>query len=333
MKRPRTQLFVADFWRSCLAAAILLIAPTDAPAAEVGSSQARFAFKPNDVVVFTGGAGTVGAEENGCLETLLTIGCSNLNVRFRNLGWEGDTVYEQRRDLNFGPWTQQFKKAGATVIFAQFGQMEALPGDSSFPQFVTAYEKLLDEFSKQTDRIILVSPFPFDSSLPPLPDLSLRNDDLQRFVDAIRQIASRRGCLFVDLFGPLRSLPRNAARTIDGLQLTAYGHWVAARETARQLGFEDLTKSVRFDVAVGSLAPESIERLRKAIVAKNGLWFDYWRPMNWAFLAGDRTEQPSSRDHRDPKVRWFPDEMEKFLPLIHQADTRIKVAAAEIQIQ
>lgn len=323
MKRAPLHSFRADLWRSCLATAMVLITPTGAPAAEVGGSPTQFAFKPNDVVVFTGGANTVAAQENGCLETLLTIGCQGLNIRFRNLGWEGDTVYEQRRDLNFGRWTQQFKKAGATVIFAQFGQMEALQGNLSLPQFAAAYEKLLDEFSKQTDRIALVSPFPFDKPSPPLPDLSLRNDDLQPFVDAIRQIARRRGCSFVDLFGPLRSLPKNAALTTNGVQLTAYGHCVIARETARQLGLEDVTKSVRFDSAAGILAPVAVEQLRKAIVAKNRLWFDYWRPMNWAFLAGDRTEQPSSRDHRDPKVRWFPDEMEKFIPLIEAKEREI----------
>jgi hypothetical protein len=51
--------------------------------------------------------------------------------------------------------------------------------------------------------------------------------------------------------------------------------------------------------------------------------------MNWAFLHGDRTEQPSSRDHRDPKVRWFPAEMEKFLELIDAEEARISILAKE----
>ena len=59
------------------------------------------------------------------------------------------------------------------------------------------------------------------------------------------------------------------------------------------------------------------------VAAKNRLWFDYSRPMNWAFLGGDRIEQPSSRDHRDPKVRWFPGELEQFGPLIEQAEAMI----------
>ena len=64
-------------------------------------------------------------------------------------------------------------------------------------------------------------------------------------------------------------------------------------------------------------------RLREAIVEKNRLWFDHWRPMNWAFLEGDRTEQPSSRDHVDRKIRWFPVEMQDFLPLLRKQEARI----------
>jgi hypothetical protein len=67
------------------------------------------------------------------------------------------------------------------------------------------------------------------------------------------------------------------------------------------------------------------------VIAKNRLWFDYWRPQNWAFLGGDRTSVPSSRDHRDPKVRWFPAEMEKFVPLILAQESQIRQYAAGVK--
>jgi aryl-alcohol dehydrogenase-like predicted oxidoreductase len=67
------------------------------------------------------------------------------------------------------------------------------------------------------------------------------------------------------------------------------------------------------------------------VKSKNQLWFHAWRPMNWAFLAGDRTEQQASRDHRDPKIRWFPAEMEQYGPLVTEADARIESLAAQIQ--
>ena len=66
------------------------------------------------------------------------------------------------------------------------------------------------------------------------------------------------------------------------------------------------------------------------IRAKNRLWFDYWRVQNWAFLAGDRTEQPSSRDHLDRTKRWFPAERERFLPLIEKKEQEIWDLAAKL---
>jgi hypothetical protein len=55
--------------------------------------------------------------------------------------------------------------------------------------------------------------------------------------------------------------------------------------------------------------------------------------MNWAFLAGDRTEQPSSRDHRDQKIRWFPAEMNQFLPLIETKEREIADQSAALAIE
>ena len=81
----------------------------------------------------------------------------------------------------------------------------------------------------------------------------------------------------------------------------------------------------------GAWSNEKCEKVRQAVIAKNRLWFNYWRPQNWAFLNGDRTEQPSSRDHRDPKKRWFPEEMEKFLPMIEAKEREIWEEAAKLR--
>jgi len=68
-------------------------------------------------------------------------------------------------------------------------------------------------------------------------------------------------------------------------------------------------------------------------VEKNQLWFDYWRPMNWAFLHGDRIEQPSSRDHRNPKIRWFPEELEKFWHLIEARERETREQADTLSMR
>ena len=67
------------------------------------------------------------------------------------------------------------------------------------------------------------------------------------------------------------------------------------------------------------------------MLEKNRLWFNYSRPQNWAFLGGDRTSQPSSRDYRNPSIRWFPTEMEKYVPLIRTKEVEIEAAAAALR--
>lgn len=288
------------------------------------AERGKIAFKQADVVVFCGGEDMVALQENPYLEMLLTLNFPEKRVHFRNLGWEGDTVYEQRRDLNFGSWSDQLQRARASFLFIQFGQSESLQGGPMLPQFFQAYEKLFNEFAGQTERIVLLSPTPFERSQPLLPDLALRNDDLQVYVEAIRKLAQKCGFLFVDLFTPLRKSSLHEVRlTRDGLHLNFSGHWLAAQETIKQLGLKEPESRISLDPATGLLSPPLFEELRQTMLQKNRFWFDYWRPMNWAFLHGDRIEQPSSRDHRNPKIRWFPAEMEKFLPLIEQKEQKI----------
>jgi hypothetical protein len=95
----------------------------------------KFALRPGEVVVFAGPANVVFEQQQGWLETLLTAGAGDQRPTFRPMGWEGDTVYEQWRAMNFGGWGEQFAAVGASVIFTWFGQVETLDDthdDSAF---------------------------------------------------------------------------------------------------------------------------------------------------------------------------------------------------------
>lgn len=283
-------------------------------------------------MAFLGGEDMVAWQKNGYFETLVTVRFGSNPPRFRYLAWEGDTVFEQPRDLNFPKWPEQLNRTGATLLLCQFGQAESLRGRETIPAFVAAYENLLDTLAAQTPRIVLLSPTPFET-MPDVPlDATARNATLARFVEALEDLARRRQCAFVDLYRPLRPASEPRPRlTRDGLHLNDLGHWIAARLAARQLGWATDEASVQEPGRDGLLPSPAQESLRRLIVAKNQLWFDYWRPQNWAFLAGDRTEQPSSRDHRDPTVRWFPKEMEEFLPLIAAKEREIRELAKRLQ--
>ena len=96
-----------------------------------------------------------------------------LNLRFRSMAWEGDTVYEQWRALNFGDWNSQLETAQAGTLIVQFGQMEVYDGQGRLTEFKAAYHRLLDQFAQRTRRIVLVSPMPFERPLAShAPDLT-----------------------------------------------------------------------------------------------------------------------------------------------------------------
>ncbi len=285
------------------------------------SATGESAFQTNDVVAFLGSADVVAAQHSGHLESLLATGCRGTGVRFRNFGWEGDTVFEQPRDFGFPSLISRLQKAGATVLVVQFGRGEALNGNG--PGFEAAYRTFLDSLAKQWPRLILVTPVPFENGGGLLPDLSKRNSDVAANAAAIRKVATERRLIFVDVF---RELSSGERLTSDGLQLTPRAQGIVASAFAAQLGFAEVAKKAGGVDGAGKWKNAAFEQVRQEVIAKNRLWFDYSRPQNWAFLGGDRITQPSSHDHRDPKVRWFPGEMEKFVPLITAAEARIESA-------
>lgn len=368
-----------------------------------------FQLEQGDRVVFVGDTATTADRRHGYLETMLTSRYPGQQIAFRNLGWEGDTVFRQDRPLNFGGWPRHLKEQGATVIFANFGMIESLRGASGLPEFRKAYERLLDVFSQSTSRIVLVSPVRSEASGDAVSDPVRRNQNLLLYTSAIRDLAARRGYLFVNLFEALGGAARQGpalALTHNGIHPSAYGYWLASAAIERILGLgprnwrveitgkdskangtrlTDLQRTgagIRFRLSdetlpgcrfysegaegkplvtpqrillVGGLAPgryvlkidggqvaegshadwakgvalakgpefEQVEKLREVIVLKNTDFFNYWRPENWEFLYGSLTNMPSSRLHTAYDVRWFPEEIKQFLPLIAQKESVI----------
>ncbi|MCX6857234.1 MAG: hypothetical protein NTV80_20280, partial [Verrucomicrobia bacterium] len=273
-----------------------------------------FELKPNDVIALTGGANIERTRFNGYLQTSLIASKPELKIKVRNFGWEGDTVFEQWRDggnhQNLDPkraqaekrisnetgtdswrqqrdWRQQLSDAGATVVIAQFGQMESLAGVEKLPQFIEAYERLIAEFADEGRRVVLVAPVPFERSVA-----------LGEYSEAVRTLAQKLSLPFIGPIGPI------------GPILDEQGHRIMAEQIVKALGLQTITN----------------EAIRTQALEFERLWFDYWRPMNWAFLTGDRTNVPYSKDWKDTSKRIFPQEMEDFRPLLKQAEDNIWAA-------
>ena len=274
----------------------------------------KFALGTNEVVVFVGQENFVRESKAGELEALLASAFAAKAPRFRSMAWEADTVYEQWRDLNFGSWARQLETAGATIVVAQFGQMEALDGVARLPEFTAAYHRLLDQFAARTRKVVLVSPMAFERPLAShAPDLRKRNADVQAYADAVRAIAKQRGAAYVDLRAALNVDSRNPADFVqDGIHLTTEGLRRVGGAIAVQLGAEP------------KLSAE-LEPLRAAIVAKNQLWFDAWRPANWSFVYGDRVNQMFGKaGGAEPSLK---EAFERQRPLVDAADAKIHALA------
>ena len=275
--------------------------------------EGTFALIENEVIAFVGQENLVREQKAGYLEAMLASAFAKQAPRFRPMAWEADTVYEQWRDLHFGSWSRQLETTGATMVVAQFGQMEALDGIGRLAEFTAAYHRLLDQFASRTRRLVLVSPIPFEKPIAShAPDLTQRNAEVQLYANAVGEIARQRGAVFVDLFAALKS-PASAPRlTDDGIHLTEAGLHKVAQLIAREL-------NAQVDQSA-DLGP-----LRSAIVQKNRLWFDCWRPANWSFVYGDRVNQMFGKaSGTQPSLQTA---FERQLPLVEAADGRIHALA------
>ena len=267
----------------------------------------KFDLGQDEVIVFIGQENLVREAKSGEIESRLAAGFAAKNPVFRSMAWEADTVHEQWRDLNFGPWKGQLETAGATTLIVQFGQAEALQGQGGLAKFKADYHKLLDDLSRHTPRIVLLSPAGFMPS-GRLPDLTTaeHRKNLAEYASAVGEIAKQRGLPFVGLTAVTQNEP-----STDGLHLSAKGLEVVGREVVSALGLPAKSE------------PSGI--LRAAIVEKNRLWADCWRPANWSFVYGDRIMQNYGKGFGP--VPSLKQNFEAYRPLVAAWDKHIQALA------
>jgi hypothetical protein len=264
-----------------------------------------------DTIALLGSTEAVLMAESGWLDAYLALKSAaapnEKRLALRNLAWEGDTVWRQDRPLNFGPLEQQLDRVQAQRVVLMFGRQECLErGEAGLADFRAALEALV---AKCPRGALLMGCLPFNQTPPPQRDLSQLNPLLARYDEAIKAVAEARGGKFFDT---AKSCRKQEPWTRDGLTLNANGAWLLGDLTAFALGWLGQNP-----------ADADLARLRTLAQAKEQLWHRYWRPSNWAFLYGDRTTQPSSRDHLNPNVRWFPQELEQYRTLIDAKETEL----------
>jgi len=281
----------------------------------------RFEPRPGETIAWIGGTEVADLDRHGFLEAGIHLAWPELGLRWRNLAWQGDTVYKQARPLYFytkvgdpqpGSIPDHRERTEPGIVFIAFGKMESLEGAERLPDFAAAYGTLLEDLLPLTRRLVLVEPVPFVWSGPAAALANERNSVLSAYVEAIEGLAKERDLLFLRTAG----VEWKAGHSDNGVHLNEAGHRAYAEEVLRQLG-------------VSGPVREPGPALRDAIARKNLLWQQYYRPTNWAFLFGDRQHVPASRDVENRGERWFVREIDALPGLIAESEKDIHLYAKE----
>ena len=303
-----------------------------------------------DRIVFVGSTLIEREQEGGYIETMLVSRFPGRHLMFRNVGYSGDTVSGEARGLCTGWSTFESPQQGLmrlrkiireiqpTVLIACYGSNESFNGPAKLDDFISGYNMLLDMLAEDAKadggaglrQVLIISPNYHEDLGRPLPDPSEHNQNLKIYCDAIKEMAAKRGCTYLDLFSITKDLAAKDHLTSDGIHLTAYGYWRVAL-AMEALGLGRRVKASGQEkvlppppVPAGSPASaireqgvpgvEQAEKLRQLIVSKNFDFFNYFRPENDSYIL-------SFRKHEQGKNAV---ELPEFKPIAAQKDAEIQ---------
>lgn len=214
-------------------------------------------FRDGDHIAFIGNEFFERDMDRGYIETELTTRFPDKNLTFRNLGYSGDTVFADARNLCsgwavFGPADQGFDRLKnlvehikPTLIFVAYGMNESFDGEKGIDPFVNGLNRMLDMLAAASApdvRFVLVSPIRHEDLGRPLPDPAEHNKNIELYIAAMEKVAQQRNCGFINLFEALGDGTKDKWHTpftIDGIHLTPYGYWRAAGVIEKTCGYED----------------------------------------------------------------------------------------------
>jgi azurin/lysophospholipase L1-like esterase len=247
---------------------------------------AKFEFQKGDSVCLIGNSLPDRFNHDGWFEAVLQSELKGQEVRFRNLGFTGDTVKERPRNSGFPSPENYLKICEADVIFAFFGYNESFKGEKGLESFMNDLSDMIDNYTKlkpngkSAPRFVLFSPIAHeDLKSPNLPDGKANNVRLEQYTAAIKAVAEKKGVTFVDLFSPSKALYSKSkeALTINGVHLNELGN----RHVAEVIAGGLFGKTVK--------AGKDMEKLRRSVTYKNWFWFNRYRATDGNDVWGGRS--------------------------------------------
>ena len=261
----------------CLAACL-------APALTTGlTDAAELQLQKGDHICLVGNALAERLQHHNEWESLLHQRFPKLALTVRNLAFPGDEPFDRIRSENFGDPDKHLAHSEASVVMFFFGFNESFAGDKGLKKFTAEMARLVEEtkskdYGKGSPRIVLVSPIAFENTGDRnLPDGSEHNARLEKYTNALAEVAEKTGVAFVDVFLPTKDLFEKSDErlTLNGAHLNTAGY----------AAFASL-----FDQALfGEGGPKSVDPQVKAEVDdKNFHWWHRYRAVNGFSIYGKR---------------------------------------------
>ncbi|HBJ86146.1 MAG TPA: hypothetical protein DDZ88_20230 [Verrucomicrobiales bacterium] len=283
-----------------------------------------FEFQDGDRLVLIGNTVLEREQRYGSFEPRLALALGETKVSVRNLAWSGDTVFGHARSY-FGPPEEGLQRMAThlemlkpTVVILCYGSELAFERLGGLPEFLSGYRGLIEMIRSKSPgvRVIIAAPPPLETLAPPLPDLAMENKNLSSLRDALRKFAGMQNTFFVDWFELMGGLPKpgNSAKplTENGVHYTREGYEKLSAKLIEGLGLK-----------MPDAPSPALENLRRAVIAKDTLFFNRWRPHNETYLFGFRKHEQGQNAKEIPM----------FDPLIAQGDEVIQKLKAEALAQ
>lgn len=293
-------------------------------ATAVPSQPTVFEFQDGDRLVLIGNTVLEREQRYGSFEPRLALALGETKVSVRNLAWSGDTVFGHARSY-FGPPEEGLQRMAThlemlkpTVVILCYGSELAFERLGGLPEFLSGYRSLIEMIRAKSPgvRIIIATPPPLETLPPPLPDLAMENKNLSSLRDALRKFAGMQNTFFVDWFELMGGLPKpgNTAKllTENGVHYTLEGYEKLSAKLIQGLGLK-----------MPDAPSPTLENLRQAVIAKDTLFFNRWRPHNETYLFGFRKHEQGQNAKEIPM----------FDPLIAQGDEAIQKLKTEALAQ
>ena len=223
----------------------------------------------------------------------------------------------------FGSPDQWLTTHKADIIIAFFGYNESFGGAAGLENFKAELDSFINYTSHQkyngqtAPQLAVVSPIAFEnlSSLMDLPDGKTENANLLMYTDAMREVATKNGILFIDAYGPSKEWFDNTEEslTIDGAQLNSDGYAKFSKLLA--------------DKAFGSSAAKAgnhRDLINAAVMEKNWMWLNDYKIPNGVHVFGRRYD-PFGPDN-------YPAELKKIREMTAIRDEAIWKAAKGVKM-